>query len=154
MNGRFRPYRSLRSELVALSFVVTVPVALLSVFPFAALRPLPPAPPRAAVAPCAFVTLTPAEERKAIAAARAAWQVDRGTVRTPRIDLFADSLPALPWQAVIGVLPRASGERRASAPYVPDPLPPTLAAPPPARIAPQPDADPPAFSREELLRLE
>lgn len=153
MTGRFRPHRSLRSELVSLAFVAVASIAMVSVFPMSALRPLPSAPMQGAGASCAFVTLTPAEERQAIAAARAAWQISRGPLRNSRIDIFADALPAFPWRAAIDTLPRMSTGNCLPAPYVPDPLPPTLAAPPPVTIAPQPNADPPTFSREELLKL-
>jgi len=155
MKGRFRPQRSLRSELSSLVCAAAVPALLYLSFPSEALLPLPPAPEPASKASCAFVTLTPEEERKALAAARAAWQIDRGSDRRMSIDLFAASLPPLPPRAALGILSRPRVEHCVDAPYAPDPLPPTLAAPLPATIAPQPDANAatPTFSREELLKL-
>jgi len=155
MSRRFRPSRRLRNEAFSLAIAALVPVALFAVFPRDALRPLPPSPSAPVAASCAFVTLTPEAERKALAAARAAWQLDRGTARHLRIDLFADSLPPMAPRAALGFSATPSATRDAPEPYAPNPLPPTLAAPPPATIAPQPDADAavPAFSREELLKL-
>jgi len=156
MSGRFGPYRSLRSELGSLAVVAVVPLLIFLAFPLEALHPLPPVPAADSEPSCAFVTLTPEGERRSLAAARAAWQLDRDASRRMRIDLYADSLPPMPVRAVLGPLamPRAScGE---PAPYVPDLLPRTLAAPPPARIRPQPDADATVsvFSREELLKID
>jgi len=155
MSGRYKPLRRLRNEIASLAFVAVVPIALVSVFPFDALRPLPDPPPNTDSALCAFVTLSPAEEREALAAARAAWQLDRNAARRIRTDLFADALPARPPREVGEFETRHRTNRTTPEPYTPDVTPSTLAAPSPAKIAPQDNAvkAPQAFSREELLRL-
>jgi len=156
VSGRFKPSRSLRGELFSLALALLVPLLLFAVFPLSSLWPLPVPPKASATTSFAFISLTPKEEKQALAAARASWQLDRSAIRQMRIDLFADSLPAIPPRPVIDLGARARTDRGALAPYAPDPLPPTLAAPPPATIAPQPDANAvvPAFSREELLELD
>lgn len=155
MKRRFGPCRRMRNELFSLAVAVAVPALLLAVFPRDALNPLAAATTDAPRGSCAFVTLTPDQERAILASARTSWQRDRGATRQMRIDLFADSLPTIPPRPVIDLEARVRTDRGALAPYAADPLPPTLAAPPPATIAPQPDANKtvPAFSREELLHL-
>jgi len=152
MRSRFKPYRRFRYELMSLAAVLVAPAALFAVFPVEALRPLSHEPAKSSPS-CAFVTLSPAEERAAIAAARASWQLDRGASRRKRVDLFADSLPAMQPRDVLDISTRRRVDRCALEPYVPNVLPATLAAPPPVTIAPQPDAGKviPAFPKEEML---
>lgn len=153
MSGRYKPMRRLRNEIFSLALVVAVLFAIASTFPFSALRPLPDPPTGAGTALCAFVTLSSAEERAALAAARAAWQLDRNAARRLRTDLFAAALPPAPPREVGRFETRCRTDTIAR--YAPDAPPSTLAAPPPAKIAPQEDAGKPApaFSREELLRI-
>jgi len=153
MSGKFGPRRRLRSEMLSMAVAAAVPVLLALSFPLDALRPLPPAPESAREPSCAFVTLTPVEERGVLASARAAWQLNRRAELGMSIDLFAAPLPPMKPRAVLGLSAMPRTDRSTPAPYAPDPLPPTLAAPPPQQIAPQPDADAPTFSREELLKL-
>jgi len=155
MSRRFKPIRRLRNELFSLFVVALVPVALCLSFPRAALRPLPAAPSAPVAATCAFVTLRPETACAALAAARAAWQLDGGSARQLRIDLFTDSLPAVAPHAVLGFSVPSADDWRALGPFVPELLPPTFAAPPPVMLSPQADADAavPAFPREELLKL-
>jgi len=155
MNGKFRTYRSLHSELVSLVVAVAVPGLLFFSFPFGALHSFPPGPEIDSKPSCSFVMLTPVEEHEILMSARAAWQLDRGRRLHMSIDLFVDVLPPLPPRAVLARSARLRADRLAGDMYVPDPLPPTLAAPPPATIALQPDADAvtPAFPRSELLKL-
>jgi len=153
---RARWLRRLRHELLSLALVAAVPVSLAIVFPYEAVgfRATGPGPRRAA--PCAFVSLSAAEERAALAAARTAWQVDAKGVRGLRTDLSSGDLPPAPTRPVISVRRvRATGPAVAS--YLPNALPPTAAASRPAAIPPEAapvPVPPPAFSREELLRID
>jgi len=136
--------------------MASVPVALALVFPYEAVVFRPS---EAAVAPraaCAFVTLEESEEHAALAAARTAWQIDSKSVTRLRLDLSAGDLPPSPTGRVV-VRRRERGTSAAAvAEYVPNALPPSVAAPAPVVIAPDsaaPDAKP-AFSRAELLKID
>lgn len=152
---RAKPMRSVGRELVSLALMASVPVAIALVFPYEAMnfRAERGVEPRAA---CAFVTLGEEEERAALASARTAWQVDSRSVRHLRVDLTSgDDLPPAPVRPVIAARPPRGACAASGAAYVPNALPPTVAAPAPAVIAPDaaPPAAKPAFSREELLKI-
>jgi len=82
--------------------------------------------------------------------------VDAKGVRGLRTDLSSGDLPPAPTRPVISVRRvRATGPAVAS--YLPNALPPTAAASRPAAIPPEAapvPVPPPAFSREELLRID
>jgi len=155
MSARFGPQRRFRGEIAALAVVVAVPIALVLVFPCAALRGLPPPAVQGKDVRFVVVSLTPEEERSVIASARAAWQMDTSRGRHMRIGLLPESIPEFKVceSADPGLRPRV--DRLARANYIPDLRPPTLAAPPPAILPVQADSDldGPVFSREELLKL-
>lgn len=153
---RPKPRRQLRNDVYSLLLLLAVPAALLPVFPFSAVGyEAASGDFGSASADCAFVRLDDRAERAALAAARAAWQHGSGNVRSLRADISAGALPDAPAVDVI-----RERTRRAYSPgsglYRPSLLPPTLAAPPPARIAVEtggaPEAE--AFPREELLKLD
>lgn len=144
MNGRY-----LLFPLPAMALAAS----LVAAFPFDVIR-LPPSEMPAASSGCAIVSLTPAEERQALAAARSAWKLDRG--RTARIKLYANELPEMPPREVVGLQPSSA----ATPLVIPagcrcDMLPVSLAAPPPSVLPKSTTSEPtvPPFPRDELLRI-
>lgn len=148
--------RRVRQEIFALAIVAAVPLAIVGAFPLEAFSFRAGPNGDAARPSCAFVTLTDEEERAALLTARTSWQVDARGVKRMRADISADDLPPAPVRPVIAARP----PRRAAAEipeYIPDALPPTVAAPSPAEIRAEADASSSAkaaFSREELLKID
>jgi len=155
MSGRFKPCRSLRSEFLTLSVALGVPLALAFAFPMSALKAIPSRPAVVVEPSCAFVTLSPEAERRVVSAARATWQIDRDSARRMRIGLLEERLPPMPVQAVCDERTWKRPAVRGVPSCAPDMMPPTLAAPAPALIAPEPDADGSAlpFTRQDMLKL-
>lgn len=152
---KFRPRKHLRYELYSLTAIVSIPIALVAAFPYSSVA-FTASESRPAPAPrCAFVELTEEEEASALAAARAAWKVSAEGVRRMRLDLSIESAPEDPVTSVSDIRDRA---RPPSAPTVrldAPALPPTMAAPPPAQIAPwSGEDDGGAFPRRELLQID
>ena len=103
---------------------------------------------------CSFVVLSEAEERVALAAARTSWQVGAKGVRGLRTDISSGELPPEPIRLVMPTRPKRD-EVFAPVEYTPNALPPSVAAPSPAVIAPEAAAEQKkAFSREELLKID
>ena len=153
---RPRPLRSLRHEAISLLEVAVIPVAIAFVFPYEAVGFHADKRNQESGPSCAFVVLSEAEERVALAAARTSWQVGAKGVQRLRTDISSGELPPAPIRLVMPTRPKR-GTSAAPAEYAPNMLPPTVAAPPPAAIAP--DAVPDhalkqAFSREELLKID
>lgn len=152
---RPKPRKALRYEFYSLVAVMSVPLALALCFPYAAIGFEPKAETRMPRAACAFVTLRPDEETDILAAARAAWKVSAGRVRRMRADLSLAEMPDDTAGAIADIVDRqrypVSGPIRFDA----LPLPPSLAAPPPARIEADPIAAESAlaFPRQELLNI-
>lgn len=151
-----RPLRSLRHEALTLLELATVPAAVAFAFPYEAVGFRASRQADVAGCTCAFVTLNEKEERSALAAARTSWQVDAKGVRALRTDLSTGELPPSP---VYPIIPERqySFHAWADAPYSPNALPPSVAAPPPRAIAPDDDAPAKpklAFPREELGRID
>jgi len=153
---RPRPLRSLRHEAISLLEVAVIPVAIAFVFPYEAVGFHADKRNQESGPSCAFVVLSEEEERVALAAARTSWQVGAKGVQRLRTDISSGELPPAPIRLVMPTRPKR-GTSAAPAEYAPNMLPPTVAAPPPAAIAPDavPDhASKQAFSREELLRID
>ena len=153
---RPRPLRSLRHEAISLLEIAVIPVAIAFVFPYEAVGFRAEKRNQESRPPCAFVVLSEEEERVALAAARTSWQVGAKGVKGLRTDISSGELPPVPLRLVMPTRPMR-GESAALAEYAPNMLPPTVAAPPPAAIAPDAVADPAskqAFSREELLKID
>lgn len=149
----YRPRRRLVSELFPLCSAVLLTAAVVSAFPREAVGFKPKSAVDGSVARCAYVSLSPAVEAKVLAAARSAWQVDGGVRRT-RLELLSAKLPETPSEPLADVTRRTPPRLPPAAVYRPSLLPQSLAAPPPAPLAAgTEDAAPPAFPREELLRL-
>jgi hypothetical protein len=149
------PRRRLRSELGSLASVLAIPVGLLMVFPYEAIGFVPSASPKSR-AQCAFVSLTAEQERKMLAVARSAWQVGAEGVRGLRTEMAAGELPAAPMGAVLGVRSVRSDSGHLRTDFTPDSLPPSRGAAPPSAIVgdPEPTEPHPAFSRDELLKID
>lgn len=153
---RPRPLRSLRHEAISLLEVAVIPVAIAFVFPYEAVGFHADKRNQESGPSCAFVVLSEAEERVALAAARTSWQVGAKGVQRLRTDISSGELPPAPIRLVMPTRPKR-GTSAAPAEYAPNMLPPTVAAPPPAAIAPDAGSDhaaKQAFSREELLKID
>ena len=148
--------RSVRSELLSVLTVMTVPVAVALVFPRDALvfRATPSASERPASA--AFVRLTAAEESQAIRKAKTSWQEGAdAAARNLRADVFFPELPEEKFESVMAVEDR----RLTHDPkLVCSPLPPflpSLRAEAPRRIAADgTNEEPLPFPREGLLKID
>ena len=151
---RPRPLRSLRHEAISLLEVAVIPVAIAFVFPYEAVGFHADKRNQESGPSCAFVVLSEAEERVALAAARTSWQVGAKGVQRLRTDISSGELPPAPIRLVMPTRPKRV-EVFAPVEYTPNALPPTVAAPAPAAIAPEAaGAQKQAFSREELLKID
>ena len=153
---RPRPLRSLRHEAISLLEVAVIPVAIAFVFPYEAVGFHADKRNQESGPSCAFVVLSEAEERVALAAARTSWQVGAKGVQRLRTDISSGELPPAPIRLVMPTRPKRD-EVFAPVEYTPNALPPTVAAPAPAAIAPEVEQDPDVkrvFSKEELLKID
>ena len=151
---RPRPLRSLRHEAISLLEVAVIPVAIAFVFPYEAVGFHADKRNQESGPSCAFVVLSEAEERVALAAARTSWQVGAKGVKGLRTDISSGELPPAPIRLVMPTRPKRD-EVFAPVEYMPNALPPSVAAPAPAKIAPEAAAEQKkAFSREELLKID
>lgn len=155
------PRRRLRSEILPLASVVFLSLAVVALFPRGVLRYVrdvrfvrsEPAPPRPSSSGCAFITLTPAQEAVALAAARASWQ-GKSTAAGLRAEMLPAELPEMPHAPVLELADRPSESIGFSAYPQVRTLPPSVAAPAPARLTSAgADAPRPAFPRETMLEL-
>ena len=154
-NWRPRPLRSLRHEAISLLEISVIPAAIAFMFPYDAVGFRANERESGRKPSCAFVTLTDEEERVALAAARTAWQVDSKGVKWMKPESGPGELPPMPVVFVIPERPMR-GTSAAPAEYTPNSLPPTVAAPAPAIIAPDEARGAEAkqtFSKEDLLKL-
>ena len=147
--------KSLQQEILTSVSVLAFPAAIVLSFPSEAVsfRAKPVSPDCAASA--AFVTLSPEQERAALAAAKTAWQSDAATRQRQRIRL---PLGELPEDAPGPLLDIGAGLRPVDVPepfgYRPLGWEPSLRSASPARIpSERPSGPVPAFSREELLKM-
>ena len=147
--------RRLRNEIYSFVLMMAIPSALAIVFPYEAIGFRAVEPPESSAAHCAFVTLTAAEERLALTAARAAWQVNAEGVRGLRADLSVGELQPTPMVRVLGS--RTFGETDASRAtvYEPSVLPPSVGAPEPTALPMSEEGvRTSAFTRDDLLRID
>lgn len=155
---RFRPRRSLRSELLPISIAVLMPIAMVLIFPYGALVPVDPSSQSVenpAVATCAFVELDEAAEVEAIVAARTAWHVNSSGIKNLRIEMFADDLPEDDAGPVLDIQCRTRVARDRLIGYEPVLFPTDFRAKSPISLG-KPDAPSVSlpFAREELLKLD
>ena len=151
---RAKPRRSLRQELVSLVLLLVIPVSLALAFPYASIGFMALPAPAEPVPHCAFVELSTKQERAALVAARSAWRVDARSVRGMRLELSGGELPATPMSRVLPTRAAGSVGLRSTG-YAPALLPPAVGAAAPTQL-PAIEEDPvtPAFSREELLKID
>lgn len=148
--------KGIRHELATLATVLAVPAALALVFPYGAIGFRPASRAEASRSSAAFVEMTMEEQEAAMRAAKTSWQVDSGNARRLRADLSVGVLPEdvspISLDAVIG----PSRSAVPVVPYGPEAHPRSLAAPAARRIANdvKPEAAPPAFPKEDLLKLD
>ena len=152
----FGPKRSLRHELLSIAPILALPVAILAVFPRDAVGFADAPAEREPGAPsCAIVELSPEAEARSVALVRSALSVNARSVRNLRADLSLSTVDEEVPEPVMDISDRARATFRPSrVRYDMLPMPPTVAAPEPAVLPPEPDEDKPAFSREELLKLD
>ena len=153
---RPRPLRSLRREAISLLEIAIIPAAIAFVFPYDAVGFRAEKREQGSSPSCSFVVLSEEEERVALAAARTSWQVGAKGVKGLRTDISSGELPPAPIRLVMPTRPKRV-EVFAPVEYTPNTLPPTVAAPAPAAIAPEVEPDPDAkrvFSKEELLKID
>ena len=151
---RPRPLRSLKHEAISLLEIAVIPAAIAFVFPYEAVGFRAEKREPESRSSCSFVVLSEEEERVALAAARTSWQVGAKGVRGLRTDISSGELPPAPIRLV---MPTRSKRDEVFTPveYTPNALPPTVAAPAPAKIAPEEALEQKrAFSREELLKID
>ena len=155
MSGwRPHPLRSLRHEAILLLEIAVIPVAVAFVFPYEAVGFRAEKREQGSSPSCSFVVLSEEEERVALAAARTSWQVGAKGVKRLRTDISSGELPPAPIRLVMPTRPKRV-EVFAPVEYTPNALPPTVAAPAPAAIAPEEVVEQKqAFSREELLKID
>lgn len=151
-----RPLKRVKHEIFALALVAAVPLAIISAFPFDAFfsRPAPNGDEMRLT--CAFVALTDDEERAALSRARTSWQVNALGERHKYVEISTSELPPAPVRPVMTERP-SRPVAMAATEYIPDVLPPTVAAPAPAKIKLEADTTSfgkAAFSREELLKID
>ena len=151
--------RGFRGDFLSAAIVIATVGAVAASFPFDAIsfHPRPTKGSRAAFA--AFVSLTPAEEAAAMKAAKSSWNAESGGVRHLRAELFSNELPEAESEPALGVLDRLA--RQTPEPVAPglSPYLPSQSAPPAKAIPAEKASDEggesaPAFSREELLRID
>lgn len=150
----YRPKRRVRNELFPLLIITALPTMLVLAIPREAIGflPKPDLPPTSAS--CAFVTLSAADEAKALAAAQSAWHVSSRGVRELRIEMFADSPPERKQTEMLAISSRTRPPEPEPPPFEPSAVPQTLAAPVPTKIPSEPESAATTFSREDLLRLD
>ena len=151
---RPRPLRSLKHEAISLLEIAVIPAAIAFVFPYEAVGFRAEKREPESRSSCSFVVLSEEEERVALAAARTSWQVGAKGVRGLRTDISSGELPPAPIRLVMPTRPKRD-EVFTPVEYTPNALPPTVAAPAPATIAPEEALEQKrAFSREELLKID
>ena len=151
-----KPRRPLRNELLSLLPILALPLAVGLLFPYEAVGFRGTSARRGTPPSCTFVELGEGVEERALDLVRAAFSVKPELFRSMREDLL---LSPLPEEAAAPIL--TPDDRRPPAPsrvvvYDVLPMPPTLAASDPEPVAEDGPArpEPPAFPREELLKID
>ena len=148
--------RRMRRDVISFLLPLTLPLAMIAFslcgsfgFKTAEQSARPPAF-------AAFVELSPEAEARATAAVKAAWQGDSGGIKRIRADLSVGELPEEVPGPVLEVSPEAFRIPGSVLSSELPPLPPSMRAPPPRKIRPPAvsASAPPAFTREELLKID
>lgn len=144
------------TEVYRLALVASVPAALMLAFPFRAIGfKADRTPAHEHPGHCRFVELTAEEEAQALLAARASWSTDADELRQVRLELLERDLPA----PELGALIDCRFESAADCPvsFTPELLPASLGAPDAKKLEAlpaKPETKGPAFSREEMLKID
>jgi hypothetical protein len=140
-------------EIFTFTAVFALPVAFFLAFPSGATGFRAATPPPARRFSCSFVNLSQQEAQQAVAATRTSWTMDGGGAHRFKGRLHLGELPDEEPFAAPDVPVRASRFR--SPGFRLPLLPPTLGAPPPARIGNEEkkQSGRAAFSREQMLAL-
>jgi len=144
--------RSLRSEMLSMSMVLAMPVAIALVFPYASLRFSPSDAKSHQGTTFEFVTLEPAEELEAIRSAKTNWRPMGND--SLRIDMAFGELPIDKPSPVIASSITSRLEPAKDIAFEPSSYLPSQAAPRPTKISPDPNTGKDmAFPRDELLTI-
>lgn len=153
-----KPRRRLRSEILPLSLVVALPVAIAWMFPYGALssqNAVAKDASKGAATEFAFVELGEDEETEAVLSARTAWHVSSEDVKNLRIEMFADDLPEDDAGPVVDVDHRVRPPKGFAIEYRQSVLPSNLRADKPRKLEkPAPAKRTLPFPREDLLKLD
>lgn len=136
--------------------VLSLPIALVLVFPYEAIGFRAQANAGERAARCAIVTLSEHDETVALESARGAFRQAGGeSVRRLRVDMSVGQLPEEALEAIMPERPSRPGGKLGFAAYRSVPMPKSEAAGEPATLPREADgARPVAFSREEMLAIE
>lgn len=147
--------RSARGEAVSLALALSLPVAAFCLLPYS-LPKGADAPARRGGGFAAFVSLTPEEEAQALRRAKpSARTAEAANASRRAMDLILGELPDDAPAPLLASPPAARPPRLPGVVAAPGPFLPSQAAPPPATIpADAPEPPRPAFSRQDLLRLD
>lgn len=137
-----------------LLLAMSLPLAIVSVFPFGAIGYRVTEPSADQDRPyTAIVTLSPEQEEAAMRSARSAWQFDARADRQHRVRLPLGELPDDSDGGLIEVrTPDPEGLPLPRSDYQAPPWLPSCRAAAPVKIARKPEPETPAFSRDELLK--
>lgn len=153
MSENRRRSKRVAYEIFTFTAVFALPVAFFLAFPSGATGFRAATPPPARRFSCSFVNLSQQEAQQAVAATRTSWTMDGGGAHRFKGRLHLGELPDEEPFAAPDVPVRASRFRRPG--FRLPLLPPTLGAPPPARIGNEEkkQSERAAFSREQMLAL-
>lgn len=154
MSGpRYRPKRRIRSEIIPLAVIMSLPVALWIAFPTGAIGFKPVTHHRAESVYNAFVSLDVEREAELLVAARAAWQSDSSSRRGVRANLLCCGTSDTD-RIMSGVQPSVRPAVDVVEAYESDFMPPGFAAESPAMLESDKESvAEPAFPRTDLLKL-
>lgn len=151
---RYRPRRRLRSEIIPLAVILTLPAALVFAFPSGAVDFRCDRRPEPVRVYNAFVSLDAGREAELLAAARSSWQSDSSRRRGVRANLLSlmDSFEGT--RVASGLVPSLRPAVDPVEEYEETFLPTRLAAEDPRPLSPAEESAPaPAFPESDLLKL-
>lgn len=147
--------KSARRELLSLLTALSLPVAVSLVLPYSELWFMADDAPPPAAPFAAFVALTPEQEAQAMRRAKSGGQGEAAGLAFRPADLILSALPDDAPAPIVRLSDRARPPAPARIGFRPTPYLPTCAAPAPAVLPAERDAEPAdGFTREELLRLD
>lgn len=146
--------KSTRSEIASALVALALPAAVVTAFPFRALTFDAKAPAARNRPAAAFVTLNPEEEAAALRIAKGSWSSGADDVKHLHAELNFRELPESANECALDISDRPAAAAPVKGVW-PPPFLPSQAAPAPVKIeSPPPEEPKPAFSREELRKME